>query len=160
MRVGCEALVHTAHAFLEQDDEQLCLVQEDFINTFNMADRGIALAEVNKFFPEVSHLVDSCYGVAAKVIYGDNVILSTCGFHQGDIVATILFSLLLNPVVLKIPEEVLSLHLNGWILDDGAPRGNVVAVTRAIRNLLAEGACHGLKFSTEFTIPSDSKSTV
>ena len=160
VRGGRKAVVHAVQALLQQDVDNLCFVQVDYINAFNLADRGMAYEEVKKHFPELSHLVANCYGVAAKLVYGDSIIHSTRGFHQGDVVATLLFSLLNHPVVLKIQEQVLELLLNGWILDDGALGGPAAAVARALGILFDESPKHGLVLSTQLTVPSDPKCTV
>ena len=52
-------------------------------------------------------------------------ILSSSGFQQGDPLAALLFALVLHPVVLAINDEVPSLKLNAWYLDDGTLVGEL-----------------------------------
>ena len=54
---------------------------------------------------------------------GDHIILSKTGFHQGDQLAGLLFSLVLHPVILIIQSRVPSLKVNAWYLDDGIQMG-------------------------------------
>ena len=87
------------------------------------------------------------------------MIPSTRGFHQGDVVATLLFALLLHPVVLEIQRDV-PLELNAWILDDGGLGGEERHVIQAVEIILREGPWRGLELSTEHSIPQNSKSSV
>ena len=79
-RGGCEAMAHTVQGLLNRQDDELVVAQVDFLNTFNLADRALAFKEVQEHFPELSHLVANCYGVAAKLMFGETVIPSTRGF--------------------------------------------------------------------------------
>ena len=104
-----------------------------------MADREAAYKEVLRLFPELAHWVASCYGVAAQLIFGDTVILSTRGFHQGDPLAALLFSLVLHILIIKIQEEVPSLTANGWYLDDGLIAGSKEDLVSTQRSYLLMG---------------------
>ena len=84
IRNGCEALIHAAWGLLDQDHEGIMLMQIDFLNAFNLADRKTAFEEVKRLFPELAHWVSSCYGVEAILMYKDTTFMSTRGFHQGD----------------------------------------------------------------------------
>ena len=57
IRGGCEALVHAAWALLDTESEGLHLVQIDFVNAFNLGDRSQAYEELQRHFPELSHMV-------------------------------------------------------------------------------------------------------
>ena len=160
VRGGCEGLVHTVQTLLHQETDGHHMLQVDFINAFNLASRQAAYEEVKKSFPELAHWVASCYGVAAQLVYGDVIITSTRGFHQGDPLATLLFSLVLHPVITKINEEIPSLLVNGWFLDDGLLGGTKEELTQATNILLDEGPDRGLHLSTERSVPGNSKSAV
>ena len=159
IRGGCEALAHTAK-LLFQENPDLCLLQVDFQNAFNSADRELAFQEILEHFPELSSYVASCYGTVANLIFGCNIIRSIIGFHQGDPLATLLFCLLLHPLVGKIDREVPTLSCNGWLLDDGLLAGNKEDIMRSAEILLAEGPSRGLYMSTEHSQPGKSKSRV
>ena len=68
----------------------------------------------------------------------------------------------LLPVSVKIRDEVPSLKVNGWILDDGVLGGQVEDVRRALDILLTDGTARGLELSTEHSVPTPgtSKSAV
>ena len=93
----------------------------------------------------------SCYGITAQLVYGDVLIESTRGFHQGDPLATLLFSLVLHPLIVKIQEEVPDLQTNGWFLDDGLLAGDKEEITKATTIILEEGPPRGLMLSTEIS---------
>ena len=103
VRGGLEAIVHAVRQAVDDWSEQgLGVLQVDFINAFNYADRDAAFSEVEKHFPEILKWVYTCYGVEAELVMGDHIILSKTGFHQGDQLAGLLFSLVLHPVILTI----------------------------------------------------------
>jgi hypothetical protein len=43
------------------------------------------------------------------LVFGDTIIVSTVGFHQGDPLASLLFSVNLQPVIEMIKQEIPSL---------------------------------------------------
>ena len=67
----------------------------------------------NKKNKNLSYLLANCYSLVAKFVFGDADIPSTRGFYQGDVLATLLFTLTLHPVTIKIKEKVPGLTLNG-----------------------------------------------
>ena len=58
------------------------------------------------YFPELACWVASTYGIAAHLVFGDVTILSSCGFHQGDPLGVLLFSLVLQPLVLLLQYRI------------------------------------------------------
>ena len=105
VRNGCEAIVHTVREALATDPS-LWVLQCDFINAFNQADRQAALEEVAKSFPEILAWANTCYGQASHLLFGEAVLSSQCGFNQGDPLAALLFCLVLQSLVLMIQERV------------------------------------------------------
>ena len=67
----------------------------------------------------------TCYGHQAVLMFGNTVILSQTGFHQGDPLASLLFSLVLHSVVRIINQRLPNLRVNGWYLDDGGVLGRL-----------------------------------
>ena len=53
-------------------------------------------------------------GDEGELVFGNSVIKSAVGVHQGDPLASLLFSLLLHPVVEMIRQEVPGLKMNTW----------------------------------------------
>ena len=98
MRGGCEAILHTVRQALEKNPEKWVL-QGNFLNAFNLANRETTFSEVEKVFPEALAWVLTSYRAPSNLQYGDSTILSERGFHQGDPLAGLLFSLNLQPVI-------------------------------------------------------------
>ena len=74
----------------------------DLINAFNLCDRDSAFWVVEEVFPDILRWVlgMTCYGTNAVLMFGDTIIVSECGSHQGDPLASLLFSLTLHPIAL------------------------------------------------------------
>lgn len=149
VRDGCEAIIHTVKGQLQEDNQDLVVSHLDYVNTFNLADRGAGFKEVKEHFSELSHLVAIYYGVAAHLIFSDSIIPSTRGWHQGAVLATLLYSFGQRPVTFKLNEEIPRLHANGWILDNGLLAGSEKDVSKVLQILQADGPALGLHLSTE-----------
>ena len=108
-----------------------CLMQVDLINAFNRVDRATAFREVRRLFPELARWFESTYGTQAELLFGEAVIKSCDGFHQGDPLACLFFAVVLHPIILKISSEVPGLLLNGWFLDDGSLVGKLEDLSAA-----------------------------
>lgn len=98
VRGGCEAILHPVGQVLEEDPGQW-LLQGDIISAFNLADRDASFREVEDVFPECLDWVPTSYGASSNLQYSSTTIFSETSFHQGDPLASIMFSLLLHPVV-------------------------------------------------------------
>ena len=109
-------------------DDNSFVLQVDFRNAFNLANRGTTYNELLNHFPELAHWVSTCYGVKAILNFGNEKIISSVGFHQGDPLATLLFSINLQKIVLRIEQEIPNLKQNSWILDDGVQVGKKVII--------------------------------
>ena len=59
-------------------------------------------SSLEEVFPDILRWVITCYGTNAVLMLGDTIILSECGFHQGDPLASLLFSLTLHPIIDRI----------------------------------------------------------
>jgi hypothetical protein len=161
VRGGCEALVHTVRALMEDPNtspEACSLLQVDLINAFNRVDRA-AFREVRRLFPELARWFESTYGTQAELIFGEAVILSCEGFHQGDPLACLFFAVVLHPIIMKIASDVPDLLLNGWFLDDGSLIGKLEDLSAAVNIIRQEGPTKGLFLSTSATSPQP-KSTI
>ena len=107
----------------EEEDEEFMILQLNLVNAFNVCDRDSALQVVEEEFPDILKWVLTCYGSVSILVFGDTVIRSECGFHQGDPLASLLFSLTLHPIIEQINNDVPGLKLNAWYLDDEAVAG-------------------------------------
>ena len=91
MRGGCEAILHTTRQVLEENPE-LSLLQGDLVNAFNLADRDATFKEVEELFPECLSWVLTSYQHPSLLQFGSATITSERGYHQGDPIASLLFS--------------------------------------------------------------------
>ena len=161
VRSGCEAIIHSVRQLLEADPSLWCL-QADFINAFNLVDRREVLSEVLDKVPEILAWVATCYGQPSHLLFGPHSLSSQNGVHQGDPLASLLFSLVLHHLVSLIQERVPGLACNVWFLDDGTLVGNLEDISAAVDILVQEGPARGLILSTTSTTqaPSRPKSTI
>ena len=102
----------------------------------------------------------ACYGVEAVLNFGNSKIISSVGFHQGDPLATLLFSINLHKVVLRIEQEIPNLKQNSWILDDGVLVGEKDDLKKAVEIIKEEGPSRGLYLSTAATPGTKSKTSI
>ena len=123
VRGGCESIVHAVEKVLEEDGPEKMVLQVDYTNAFNLANQNTTFQEVHQHFPELLSWVLTCYGSTSQLMFGDNIMPSATGFHQGDPLAGLLFSVNLYPVVEQVVVEVPNLDLNAWFLDDGTMVG-------------------------------------
>lgn len=159
VRGGMEALIHTVRQVVEEEEDDLMLLQLDFLNAFNHVDRTVAFKEVEEHFPEMMKWVLTCYGHQAVLMFGNTVILSQAGFHQGDPLASLLFSLVLHSVVRIINQRLPNLRVNGWYLDDGGLLGRLAELREVVDIVLEHGPARGLFLSTKAS-SSNPKSTI
>ena len=137
-------------------------MQNDLINAYNQVDRGVVLEEVARHFPEMLEWAKTCYGSPSHLKFGNFTIPSATGLHQGDPLAGLLFCLALKLVVDAIKEEVPTLALNAWYLDDGHQVGTLEELTQVVDIIIREGTPRGLILSTAASVqpPSHPKTTV
>ena len=159
VRGGLEAIIHSMRHVIEGVKDDTMVLQVDFINAFNCCERDPAFKVVEEAFPEILQWVLTCYGVDAELIFGKSIIYSTTGFHQGDPLASLLFSLTLHPIVERIQRRVPNLLANEWYLDDGACAGKREELRAVVDIILRHGPARGLLLSTS-AISQNPKSTV
>ena len=152
VRGGAEGIVHATRKILKENPTLWCL-QADFINAFNLVDRDAAFSQVLEKFPEILSWVTTCYGQASHLLFGSELLSSERGFHQGDPLASLLFCLVLQPLLKLIKERLPDLALNAWYLDDGTLVGTAEQLREVVDLLQAEGPKNGLTLSTRATVP-------
>jgi hypothetical protein len=102
----------------------------------------------------------TCYGSNARLVFGDSHLDSERGFHQGDPISGLLFSLVLHPIIETIEAECPDLR-QGWYLDNGQLIGNPEDLARAADIIIRMGPATGLVMSTsDNSPPGKSKSRV
>ena len=158
---GCESIIHATRQAVNKAGEKF-VMRADLVNAFNLADRATALHQVEQHFPELLPWVITAYSSPSLLIFGSTSIWSKTGFHQGDPLASLLFSLVLHPIILQIEDQVPSLDLNVWYLDDGTLVGTVPELQQVVEIILREGPASGLILSTGQTVkaPDPPKTTV
>ena len=161
VRGGAEAVAHAVSDAVG-DDPSRWVLQNDLINAYNQVDRGVVLEEVARHFPEMLEWAKTCYDSPSHLKFGNFTIPSATGLHQGDPLAGLLFCLALKLVVDAIKEEVPTLALNAWYLDDGHQVGTLEELTQVVDIIIREGTPRGLILSTAASVqpPSHPKTTV
>ena len=144
---GCEAVVHSVNKILQDDSipaDNKWVLMVDFSNAFNKIDRSSVLKEVRSRVPSISAWMESCYGGESPLLFGEHVIPSRCGVHQGDPLGPLGFALGLHPLIEQISSEVPGLLINSWYLDDGTICGSPSDLLKALSIIESEGPSRGL----------------
>ena len=158
---GAEAIAHAVCEAVKVDPS-CWVLQVDLVNAYNAVDRGEVLQKVAEHFPECLAWAETCYGATSLLKFGEFIFESATGVHQGDPLAGLFFCLVLMSVVDAIKEEVPTLTLNAWYLDDGHIIGNKVELAQVVDIIVREGEARGLTLSRAATVlpPSFPKSVV
>jgi len=125
-------------------EREMCLVQLDFKNAFNSVNRPKMLQELRSTNPKLSPWVEFTYCKEAPLyIQGGSMITSQEGIQQGDPLATLLFSVAINPVVRQIATEFQT-EWSSWYLDDGDLISTISEARKVMDHLLSVGPDYGL----------------
>ena len=159
--VGCEAIVHSVTSVQEDvsvPPDDRCTLLVDFSNAFNSVDREGMFRVVRARIPSMAAWLECCYGSQPLLHLGERTILSCCGVQQGDPLGPLGFALALHPIIEKIKEEVPSLLINAWYLDDGTLCGSVGDLCSALAIIESEGPSRGLllnRSKSHLCVPMD-----
>ena len=152
VRGGCEALIHAANAIYNNNNiplENKWVLQIDMENAFNSINRETMLSEIRARCPKLSAWAEFCYGCPTHLFFGKHRLSSLTGPQQGDPLAILFFSLVLQPLIRRITELCPELLLNGWDLDDGTIIGPRAALQRAFDLLVTSGPAVGLHLNAQ-----------
>ena len=121
VRGGAEAAIHAANAIYNDPQipvDQKWALQIDFSNAFNEISREEMLAAIRLHCPKASAWAEACYAQPSHLFFNQHRLSSSSGAQQGDPLASLFFSLVLHPLILRIKEEFPNLLLL-FFLDDG-----------------------------------------
>ena len=103
--------------------------------------------------------MELCYQSQPNLLVDKYCIKSCCWVQQGDPLGTLEFVLALHPIIKQISEEVPSLELNVWYLDDGTLCSSRSELLKALNILELEVPRRGLYLNRDkcllFVPPGD-----
>jgi hypothetical protein len=146
-RAAIEKAFFRCNSALEGDDQVGCFL--DLKNAFNTISRAHVRAELVKHFPEWTCWFDCLYEDGNKLVFtSGSPLTANEGILQGDPLGPFLFSLALNPVLMKMKGSCPSLSVAGAYLDDCFLVGKVDEVCKATRLFRQECELLGLDLTT------------
>jgi len=96
---GAERVIHSLREVMDEhaEDEDFAILKIDFRNGFNVVNRHAFRKYVGVKFPLIAKWVDYCYGADSK-LWWEHIddLYSQEGAHQGDPLASMLFSIVLK----------------------------------------------------------------
>ena len=119
---GAEAIIHAVNAVFHDNniaDKDKWILQVDFSNAFNGISREEMQNRIREHCPKAAAWTESCYSSASHLFFSQTKICSSTGSQQGDPEASLLFSLVLLPLIKRIKEECPNLLLLLFYLEDG-----------------------------------------
>lgn len=101
---GCETIIHATQTFIEREKHSnRIMIKIDYKNAFNCVERDILLVDkVKEHVPKLYPFLWQCYAAPSLLFFGKNVIKSEVGCQQGDLTISLIFSLAIHSIILKL----------------------------------------------------------
>ncbi|XP_026396007.1 uncharacterized protein LOC113290640 [Papaver somniferum] len=149
---GSKGILHSTNRLIELkgDQDNMTMLLIDFTNAFNLVDRTVLIQEVRARCPSISRWVELCYSKPARLYYNNFMLSSGKGVQQGYPLGSLLFSLILHPLVNRIASEC-TLDLHTWYINDGTIACDTLEVAKALRIIQQEGPTRGLLLNVSKT---------
>ena len=143
---GAETLIHRVRHWLRQAWMDQVLLQLDFRNAYNCANRKAILEAIQQWCPWFLAYAVACYGNPVDLISGDSVnIISEEGVQQGDPCGPLFFAVLIAALTKKLSGTTgVSSH---WFLDDGYLIGSRCVIDAILPQLEQEARALGLELN-------------
>ena len=128
VKSGVEAAIHSARLFLNNISPLKALVKLDFENAFNSLRRDKMLSSVGELAPDILPFIHSAYSSPSSLYCGNDILQSSEGVQQGDLLGPLLFCLSLYHLHSQMRSEFCILYL-----DDVTLGGNVEDLAHDLR---------------------------
>ena len=102
-------------------------------------DKLPVLNQCHSHFPKLLPWVSWCYRHPTNHWHPLGSLSSTSGVQQGDPLGSLLFSLVIHPVIIGIKNTCESLFFNKWYLDDCSLTGSKTSIDQALSILNNQG---------------------